>query len=377
MALYWFEPVVAKDSDSDAVAYGAVGSVYDPTDTGFTNPLPVTLLSGSVTTTLSVGALGVTPEFYVEDRIRVVFKSGDFTFSMYSLDALEGTASEALQKANQALEGGGPGGGVDDAGMADLISDPGSATGAALTERFGAGILYLDLDEEVPPGTPYPTLIIRSGSGGGGTPDPVVYARDLFERVEAAGWGTADIGGAWTVISTAKTQVNSGRARVQTVASETQGGMIQGFSADDTTVHVVVALGNTAGARLARIQQRRQGAGVYHQVSVRQYGASHATSPGRVDISFDESTYTTGLLSGVAADALVHIKSRVSGSAPTLRQCKVWLDGTPEPEAWGAQVSTATGPQSGGGYAGLYFYSTGSEPGTAQHSVELFEVLGV
>ncbi|MFD6029838.1 hypothetical protein ACFWE5_03935 [Cellulosimicrobium funkei] len=288
---------------------------------------------------------------------------------------LAAAAIAGVEQLRNELESGEHGGGVDDGGIGQLVADPASATAQALAALYGAGIIVVDLD--APEVTePEGALVIRIGSGP--APEPVVYARDLFERVVAAGWGAADIGGSWTVISTAKTSVSGGRARVQTVASETQGGMIPGFSQDDTEVHVVVALDSpTAGARIARVQQRRQSSTVFQQVSVRQYGSAHASSPGRVDVSFDESSYTTGVLTGAAAGALVHIRSRVTGSAPTTRQVKVWLDGTPEPSVWTATTTTATGPQSGGGYAGLYFYSTGSEPGTAQHSVDLFEVLGV
>lgn len=293
-------------------------------------------------------------------------------------EVLRGEAAAAraeIADLRSEIESGKFGGGVDDGGIGQLVADPGSATAQALAALYGAGIIVVGLD--APEVTePEGALVIRVGSGP--TPEPVVYARDAFERVVAAGWGAADIGGSWTVISTAKTSVSGGRARVQTVASETQGGMLPGFSQDDTEVHVVVALDSpTAGARIARVQQRRQSSTVFQQVSVRQYGSAHASSPGRVDVSFDESSYTTGVLTGVAAGALVHIRSRVTGSAPTTRQVKVWLDGTPEPSAWTATTTTATGPQSGGGYAGMYFYSTGSEPGTAQHSVDLFEVLGV
>lgn len=203
---------------------------------------------------------------------------------------------------------------------------------------------------------------------------PTLLARDLFERVVAAGWGTADLGGPWVVSDTALTSVDGAAAEARTTASVTQGGLLQGFDANDTETHVMTSLANTAGARLVRIESRRTSMSSHHRLSVRQYGASHATSPGRVDITFDESAYTTGVLTGVAAGAIIHIKSRVTGGSPTLRQAKVWLDGTPEPTAWTAQTTTATGPQSGGGYGSLYFYSTGSEPGTAVHKAQMFEV---
>lgn len=206
---------------------------------------------------------------------------------------------------------------------------------------------------------------------------PLLLARDAFERVVASGWGTADVGGPWAVDDVNATSVDGSAAVTRTTASVTHGGLIQGFSADDTETHVITSFADTAGARLVRIEARRTSMSSFHRLSVRQYGASHATSPGRVDISFDESAYTTGVLTGVAADALIHIKSRVTGGSPTLRQAKVWLDGTPEPSGWSAQTTTATGPQSGGGYGSLYFYSTGSEPGTAVHRATNFEVWGV
>lgn len=97
MADFWFEPVVAKDSDSDAIAYGTSGSVYDPEDTGFAEPLTVTLLSGAETNLLTIGALGVTPEFKTVDKPKVVFKSGPFEFTMVSYDGMVDAVEQSAE----------------------------------------------------------------------------------------------------------------------------------------------------------------------------------------------------------------------------------------------------------------------------------------
>lgn len=388
MALIYYCPKLIVDQETGRPVTSLKGTAGQVIARGNPASVPTIFEDQAGTTVITNSELPVTDDtfvrsFYVDEAFGPVsFWGGGVEVPLETtegiakrLAAVAETTTDLESRVRDLEENPGTGGGVDDGGIGQLVADPASATAQALAALYGAGIIVVDLD--APEVTePEGALVIRIGSGP--TPEPVVYARDLFERVVAAGWGAADIGGSWTVISTAKTSVSGGRARVQTVASETQGGMIPGFSQDDTEVHVVVALDSpTAGARIARVQQRRQSSTVFHQVSVRQYGSAHATSPGRVDVSFDESSYTTGVLTGVAAGALVHIRSRVTGSAPTTRQVKVWLDGTPEPSAWTATTTTATGPQSGGGYAGMYFYSTGSEPGTAQHSVDLFEVLGV
>ena len=270
-----------------------------------------------------------------------------------------------------------PSGGVNDEGIGELIVNSMSATALALAARYGPGFIVLELGEPRPADLPPGTVIIRTGAGSGGTPVVPTYVSDLFERTVASGWGTADTGGPWTTSSTNKTSVSGGAARAQTVASEIQGGILQGFSQLDTETHLVTSLGNTAGARLVRVQTRRTGSSTFQQYAVRQYGASHATSPGRVDVSIDDgATYVTGVLTGVAADQKFHIKVRVTGVSPTLVQIKVWLDGTPEPATWSASGNVATGPQVAG-YGGIYFYSTSSEPGTAQHALHEFEIKGV
>ena len=374
MPIQTFSGINVYDAQGNP-APGAVGNVYALSDTTYSTPLATTDLYG-LPTTVTANSRGKLPTFRVDHAQPVVmFKSGEFVEPLISIEGLLARFAEI----EALVESGAGGGGVDDEGIGALISESSSATALALAQKYGVGILYLEVEEEVPVGTPAGTLIVRTGAGSGGGPGtPVVYVSDLFERTEAAGWGTADVGGPWSVSSTVKSSVSGGAARASTTASDSVGGTIQGFSQADTETHLVTSFGNTSGARLVHVHARRQSGSLYQQVTLRQYGGAHATSPGRVDISFDNgATYAvTGALTGVAADQKFHVKVRVTGASPTLAQVKVWLDGTTEPTAWTGTTTWASGPQVAG-YGAVLFYSTGSEPGTAQHALHEFTITGV
>ena len=363
MPIQTFSGINVYDAQGNP-APGAVGNVYALSDTTHSTPLATTDIYG-LPTTVTANSRGKLPTFRVDHAQPVVmFKSGEFVEPLISIEGLLARFAEI----EALVESGAGGGGVDDEGIGALISESSSATALALAQKYGVGILYLEVEEEVPAGTPAGTLIVRTGAGSPGGPTATIYIHDTFERTIAAGWGMADVGGAWSVPADARNSVSGGAGRSQTVAFEIQGGTISSFSARDVESHVVTSMAATAGARLVKSQLRRGTGSTWQQLTVRQYGSLHASNPGRVDVSFDDVNYTTGVLTGVGADQKIHIKCRVTGTAPTTRQIKVWLDGTPEPDAWAREDTTATGAQDAG-YFTFILYSAGSETGATQHAV--------
>lgn len=369
MAVHYYQSVLAYNPDTGEIAKNAVFTV---SAVGSNTPI-ATVDPGGLPVVVRSNSDGMLTEFGVADQLQVRITSGAYSQVLTSISAILATQAALQASVSQLenkMEAGGAG--VNDAGIAALIKSD-SATAAALGQQYGVGFVVLDFD--APERTsPEGLVVFRVGAGGGGgTPTPTVLARDSFERVVVDSWGTAELGGAWTTVVPALSSVSGGAARVSTTASVMQGGMVQGFSGQDTdTLALVSYEAGTSGARLTRVQSRRQSNTVMHTLSVRHYGPASA-NPGRVDLSFDESTYNMGVLTGVGIGTRYWVKSRVTGSNPTTRQAKLWLDGTPEPTAWTATTTTATGPQTAG-YGAVYFYSTGSEPGTAQHALWDFTV---
>ncbi len=394
--MYWFEPVVAKDSDSDAIAYGASGQVYDITDTAFANPLTVTLLSGVPTDTLSVGALGVTPEFGHETKRILVFKSGAFEFLMVSISAMDAdiTALDGrVTDIEQVLETGVPGtSGVDDSGMAELIADTNSATSEALVEKYGPGQVVLDLDDPRPPGFPVGGVIYRVA--GGGTPPPVatVYAKDDFEGRTVAttpapgGWGTSTSGGAWAPnLSLVGTwSVASGRAVYSSGAAGSRLGGIRLTQYSQSTVEVVGKIARHSGATgslIAQIAGRRDATNVGHFASI--HMRSHGSSrPFQIDASLDTPTgglgslasTVGGVLTTSAYDQIICFKIQfIQEDAGTTRvRLRLWLDGNAEPATWAREATDTTPANQHAGELYIQFLQSSGETVTSE--AYLYEV---
>ena len=215
MPIQTFSGINVYDAQGNP-APGAVGNVYALSDATYSTPLATTDLYG-LPTTVTANSRGKLPTFRVDHAQPVVmFKSGEFVEPLISIEGLLARFAEI----EALVESGAGGGGVDDGGIGALIANPASATAAALSALYGPGFIRLGIDDDVPDGTPAGTVIIRTGAGNGGDPEPTVFVRDLFERTEAAGWGTADVGGPWSVSSTVKSSVSGGAARASTRSEE-------------------------------------------------------------------------------------------------------------------------------------------------------------
>ena len=172
-----------------------------------------------------------------------------------------------------------------------------------------------------------------------------VFLGDLFERTVAAGLGTADIGGTWSVSLTSRTKVDSGEA---VIYGWTGGGQEvwawTSTARQDMELLALVHLNatNPVGANYqVRVMARAQ-ADARNGYSAR---ISHTTAGAATwGLSRIDNAGGTGslalasgtLLSSGAADTRWWIRLRVQG---TSIQAKFWRDGTSEPSAWKAQVT--------------------------------------
>jgi hypothetical protein len=172
-----------------------------------------------------------------------------------------------------------------------------------------------------------------------------VFLSDQFERTVAAGLGTADIGGTWSVSSTAKTKVDTGEASIY---GWTGGGQdVQAWTStvkQDMELLALVHLNatNPVGANYsARVMARAQ-SDARNGYSAR---ISHTTAGAvtwalsRIDNAGGTGSLVIGsgsLLSSGAPGTRWWIRLRVQG---TSIKARFWRDGTSEPSNWTVQAT--------------------------------------
>ncbi len=197
-----------------------------------------------------------------------------------------------------------------------------------------------------------------------------IVDRDAFSRTTSPGWGTADVGGAWSVSSPNAFSVGGGVGSMKAAAAGNQVmATMGGVSAADASSIVDVALDKTP-----------TGGGSYPSVILRRN--STANNDYRAKVTITASTVRillTKVLGGtetaLSANALVpslnynvgdtlRIAFQATGSSPTTLRAKVWKLGSAEPASW--QVTTtdssaALQPSPGLAMgAGLVFYLSSS-----------------
>ena len=105
-----FGPLIATDATTGERIVNGSGRVYDVEDTAFTTPLTVRFRSGLTATEVRSGVDGYLPEFSVEDRSTIVWRSGDEKHavinSLRGLEARQSALSDevgALRSAVQSI----------------------------------------------------------------------------------------------------------------------------------------------------------------------------------------------------------------------------------------------------------------------------------
>jgi PKD repeat protein len=164
-------------------------------------------------------------------------------------------------------------------------------------------------------------------------------ARDAFGRTVSGGWGSADIGGAWTVGGfTGKYSVD-GSAGVMNLAAAASGGTarLDGVSSLTTDTRFTTKLDkapNGGGLHLTVIGRNVVGAGDYRAKLL-------ISATGGMSLIAEKAVNGTVTRLGSASVPLTfsvtdtyNVRVRVSGTAPATVQAKVWKVGTAEPAAW-------------------------------------------
>lgn len=164
-----------------------------------------------------------------------------------------------------------------------------------------------------------------------------VLAQDSFTRTVVDGWGVADTGQAWSLLSGLATSLSVNGAEgvfAHTSASRNVAALLGMTPSVDLDVTITWSLdaiptGGVAGPRL--YARHVDASNDYHARILA------AADTGAITVGLyrgDSTIITAPIASGVSLGAGVKVKSRVQaiGSSPTTLKAKVWLDGTTEPD---------------------------------------------
>lgn len=201
---------------------------------------------------------------------------------------------------------------------------------------------------------------------------PAPFARDLFARTVVDGWGSADIGGAWTRSGSATNfSVSGGTGNIRMGTPGAGPGMaLSGVSSAVTDLSVTTSVDKaaTGGGTYLSFHPRRIANGDHYFADVRLVaGGTVSLSIGRV-VAGVETALASGTVSGltVAAGESLQVRVAASGTSPTSLRAKVWKTGTAEPDTWRLSATdTTTALQTAGGVGlGTYLSSSATNAPT-------------
>jgi hypothetical protein len=199
---------------------------------------------------------------------------------------------------------------------------------------------------------------VTSGSGGGGGGTSV--ASDTFTRTLTGAWGTADVGGAWSVLagSASNFAVNGSKGTIATPTKSVQQLAHLGTaSVRDLDYRVEMIIPNAVTAKgskglFSSLVLRHQASGADYRVGL------FLTGTGKVVIRGQTSAGTNVLadadtgLTFTPGDTFV-LRVQAEGANPTTIRAKVWRVGAAEPSAWMVTASDTTAALQTAGTLGI------------------------
>ncbi|MET0932065.1 MAG: PKD domain-containing protein [Mycetocola sp.] len=191
-------------------------------------------------------------------------------------------------------------------------------------------------------------------------------AADAFERTVTGGFGTADVGGAWTTTGPTTPYSVNGQGRIRfAAAGSTYSAYLNAVSSTNTDLSFKVSSDKAAS-----------GSGTYVTAIGRRVGTTAAyqaklvmRADGRATIALERTAGTAVtviapalLVPGltIAAGDTLNVRMATVGTSPTTVQAKVWKVGTTEPSTWTRTVTDSTAGLQTAGAVGVSVYLSSS-----------------
>lgn len=220
-----------------------------------------------------------------------------------------------------------------------------SLTNAPITTGFDE-LLATDLAVVPPPPPPSSTV-----------------AADAFGRTTAAGWGTADIGGPWSIAGSSGQYRVDGASGVMSLSAPgiSRAAWLPGTATRDTSLAATMSVDRIPiGSSIwAYLEVRRSSSSAAYRVKLRigpDAGAYLRVS--RITAGLETNLAAEVRLGGVtvAPGSRLRIRGEASGANPTTLRVRGWVDGQPEPGTWAISVTDATSSLQGPAAVGLASY---------------------
>jgi PKD repeat protein len=176
---------------------------------------------------------------------------------------------------------------------------------------------------------------------------PTELAADGFGRNVTGSWGTAPVGGAWTLSGTASSFSVAGGEGLMALptAGSNRKAQLQGVSAEDVEIRSVLSLEEISdgGGTFVSLAGRTSGFSSEYRAKV------WVKSTGAVQLQLNalqsgETTLAAANVAGLSVGAgdRLAVRMQVLGSSPTTIRAKVWTAGTAEPAAWQLTTTSST-----------------------------------
>lgn len=278
--------------------------------------------------------------------------TAEFSFSATALNvAFDGTLSTD------------PDGSI--AGYAWEFGDGGTGSGSRPSHAYAAA------------GTYPVTLTVTDGAGATGTRTRQVtvsaeVARDSFTRTVSDGFGTADLGGAWTPTGSSLS-VSDGTGRITLAAGVGRGPALTAVDVGPLDAEVTVSAGKrpTGGNLYVYLDGRQTAAAAYRAKVTLGTGGSVGLSVVRVTNGSEATLQSATTSVTYTAGTLLRVRLSLVGTSPTTVRAKIWPAGGIEPSAWTASAVDAGAAQQGtGGISVSGYLSSGATNGPVVLTVD-------
>lgn len=206
---------------------------------------------------------------------------------------------------------------------------------------------------------------LTSGSVTVSQPSPTALAQDGFGRTVASGWGTADIGGAWSANNATATSVVDGAGQVSIAAGGTVITRLGNTGASSLDYQATFSIDKLpvggSGIYLTHILRRTGAPGEYRaKLRILPTGVGYLSLNklvGSVETSLQGETRVPGVFT---PNTTWTLRGQAAGLSPTTVQAKAWPSASAEPATWLRSVTDSEAGLQATGGVGLSTYLSGA-----------------